>query len=336
MWDLLDKGVGDLCMKPFSEIIIHGKAQSFVRTFPQFMKLQAHYTRDKVVRSYFSLLSTFRHGAAERNDLLRCYMNHCVDSNDNFIELFNSLISRSLPQTPDIDFHDVEDTSILVNVKRTIVESFQSSTHFNKDQDKKDEKISEGEILREEKKYLTAKARDDHKHIDEFLTNWFKSLARIQIHNKDFTTSGCMNSISSLLRNGQHRILSTVLPKYRKYLTRESRRIQVPLEAGGVQEEDIEYTNYIDQNFTEDMLNCAINFMPRKFTTVEKSRFNKFSNKRKTIEKVKVYYTRYELNALMIANRISTLTAKQILERFKESKKNIAQRRDEVEREDDH
>ena len=76
--------------------------------------------------------------------------------------------------------------------------------------------------------------------------------------------------------------------------------------------------------------------MPRKFTPVEKSRFNKFSNKRKTIEKVKVYYTRYELNALMIANRISTLTAKQILERFKESKKNIAQRRDEVEREDDH
>jgi hypothetical protein len=84
------------------------------------------------------------------------------------------------------------------------------------------------------------------------------------------------------------------------------------------------------------MLLCAINLMPRKFTTVEKSRFRDFSNKRKTIEKVKAYYTRYELNELIIANKISTLTAKRILEKFKESKKNIAERRQDVEKEDDN
>jgi len=144
-----------------------------------------------------------------------------------------------------------------------------------------------------------------------------------------------MNCIHSLIGNGQHRILSTVLPKYQKYLARESKRIQAPLESG-VQEEDSDCTNYIDQNFTEDMLLCAINLMPRKFTTVEKSRFRDFSNKRKTIEKVKAYYTRYELNELIIANKISTLTAKQILEKFKESKKNIAERRQHVEKEDDN
>ena len=52
VYDMLDNGVGNLCMKPYQDIILKGRAQNFLNTFPRTMNLMAHYKRDKVARSY--------------------------------------------------------------------------------------------------------------------------------------------------------------------------------------------------------------------------------------------------------------------------------------------
>jgi hypothetical protein len=57
VFDMLDKGVGDLCMIPFQKIILEGNAHTFLRSFPVMTKLMAHYKRDKVARSQLILRS---------------------------------------------------------------------------------------------------------------------------------------------------------------------------------------------------------------------------------------------------------------------------------------
>ena len=317
-------------MKPFTDIILEGKAQRFVSNFPKIMKLQAHYTRDKVVRSYIVLMSMFTHCAEDRKDLFGAYMHSCVDSNDNFIELFNSLISRSLPKINDLDFDDVFDTSILVCVKRDIMDGMEKSTHFGDDTDDNHAESS-GEFLREEKKHMTRKARQDHPHYHDFLKKWFHSLSKVKVTEARFKTEG-MNTIDALIKNGQQRILSDVLPKYEFYLEREFNRNQ--RQGGGGAGTD-EYTTYINNNFTEHMLECAINLIPRAFTAEEKEFLKRFKNKPQTIEKIKLYYTKYELNEIVITNNISSLTAKQMLDDFKQSKRRITARREEEASTDD-
>jgi hypothetical protein len=83
------------------------------------------------------------------------------------------------------------------------------------------------------------------------------------------------------------------------------------------------------------MLECAINLIPRAFTAEEKEFLKRFKNKPQTIEKIKLYYTKYELNEIVITNNISSLTAKQMLDDFKQSKKRIAARREEEASTDD-
>ena len=132
------------------------------------------------MRSYIVLMSMFTHCAEDRKDLFGAYMLSCVDSNDNFIELFNSLISRSLPKINDLDFDDVCDTSILVCVKRDIMDGMEKSTHLGDDTDDNHAKSS-GEVLREEKKHMTRKARQDHPHYHDFLKKWFHALSKVKV-----------------------------------------------------------------------------------------------------------------------------------------------------------
>jgi hypothetical protein len=57
---LLD-GICDLCVQPFLEIVVHGRAQTLFAEFPRIVALMAHYGRNYVVRSHSTTLSVLHH-----------------------------------------------------------------------------------------------------------------------------------------------------------------------------------------------------------------------------------------------------------------------------------
>jgi hypothetical protein len=129
VYDMLDNGVGNLCMKPYQDIILKGRAQNFLNTFPRTMILMAHYKRDKVARNYLVLLSLFKHYALHRWDILGTYLSSCCSSNDNFIENHNAQIATLLPNNGIIEYSSVVRASILCRVKQEFLHNKKITLH---------------------------------------------------------------------------------------------------------------------------------------------------------------------------------------------------------------
>jgi len=334
VFDMLEKGVGDLCMTPFKDIILRGRANKFLKTFPRMIKLMAHYGRDKVARSYVVLQSSFNHYSSRRKDILGTYMKSCVSSNDNHIENYNGLLSTALPTNSVIDFTDIERCSTLIQVKRELLTSLKnrglvlSGGEVNK--------VHEGEILKEERKHLSNNARKDHATILEFLRHWFSALSRTSIKTTaplvaHISTDQKHDSIEDLLRHGKHRVITDILPAYEKYI----RKVQRGSKAD--QEDDEGYKTYLEDSFTIAMLKCAAALAPRGLSQDEASildSLNLGDTKRYWVELISRLYCRRDVNEVMIRNNISTQTAEDFLKNVKVTKQSLRKRYEEERKED--
>ena len=166
--ELLEKGVHELCMKPFESIVLNGKAQDYFEHVPEICNLLSHFQRDKVVRSLIVLYGQYNNHVNERPDLLRTYFRYCCSSNDNFIENYNSLIEGGLPSTATITEEQVAKSSSIVVIKHNLMTTKKQAA----DPNHKPDSEREGEIRIEEKKATTASAKLDR---DTELIPWLKS-----------------------------------------------------------------------------------------------------------------------------------------------------------------
>ena len=334
VFDMLDKGVGDLCMTPFKDIILRGSANKFLKTFPKMIKLMAHYGRDKVARSYVVLQSSFNHYSSRRKDILGTYMKSCVSSNDNHVENYNGLLSTALPTNSVIEFTDIERCSTLVQVKRELLKSLKNRGLVLSGGEV--DIVHEGEILKEERKHLSTIARKDHSRILEFLHQWFSALSKTSVKTTaplvaHSSTNHKLDSIEDLLRHGKDRVITDILPAYEKYIRKVQR------ESKADQEDAEGYKTYLEDSFTIAMLKCAAALAPRGLSQEEESKLDSLNlgdAKSYWVELISRLYCRRDVNEVMIRNNISTQTAEDFLRNIKVTKQSLRKRHEQERKED--
>jgi len=105
----------DVAMLPFSQIILDGDPQLFLSNFPKYIGTAAYKCRWKIVRSLVALQLRLDHYQQHRPDILEAFCKNCRSSNDNFIENFNSLLSRSISTNRHVTFESIQRASMHVS-----------------------------------------------------------------------------------------------------------------------------------------------------------------------------------------------------------------------------
>ena len=100
--DLILHGIHELCVQSFNEIIVHGKAQTFVNRIHRMASIIASANRKKVVNSLFCVINSMRQMYSKRKDVGETYLYNCTEVQNIQIELLNSLISNLCPNNDDL------------------------------------------------------------------------------------------------------------------------------------------------------------------------------------------------------------------------------------------
>jgi hypothetical protein len=123
VYDFLLNSVQAICTIPFRNIVMEGYGQIFIEKMPDMLSLMSHYKRLKVARSYLILLGAFERYRTSRPDIQRFYLSNACSFNDLYIELFNSLVNRALPQNMTITTADITNASARVVIKHSVVKA---------------------------------------------------------------------------------------------------------------------------------------------------------------------------------------------------------------------
>jgi hypothetical protein len=197
---------------------MEGYGQIFVEKMPDMLSLMSHYKRLKVARSYLILLGAFERYRTSRPDILRFYLSNACSFNDLYIELFNSLVNRALPQNMTITTADITNASARVVIKHSVVKA-----------SRKDHKLivtssshGQGETRTEENKCNAITSRPEADRIRNWLQSHMERLKVIQTAPSERTEGAVrwenMDKISGLIRRGEDITNTTVIPDYVKYL----------------------------------------------------------------------------------------------------------------------
>lgn len=233
--DMLSKGICDICMQPFAEVIEHGRGQLLVKSLHHFMNIMGHYNRVKVVRGYVGLCESFQHMA---KDDLRFYLQHCTTFNDNHIENYHSLLSRLLPQYGQIDFKDIHFASSVVHMRHVLLDQInrkESSAYkatkvvYGADQNQSTQQRT-GEVVKEELQYQTGKSQRQVSYLKRWILAYLNRLIDVEEEHPDSSnpfppanppTRNNIYTFGAMLANGKLRNVTTIVPNYCAYLDRE-------------------------------------------------------------------------------------------------------------------
>jgi hypothetical protein len=181
--------------------------------------LMSHYKRLKVARSYLTLLGAFQRYRTNRPDILRFYLSNACSFNDLYIELFNSLVNRALPQNMTITTADIKNASARVVIKHSVVKASIEEHNLKV----KSSSHGQGETRTEENKCNAITSRPEAGRIRKWLVSHFDRLKAIRTAPSERTEGAVrwesMNQISGLTERGDKNITNvTVIPDYVKYL----------------------------------------------------------------------------------------------------------------------
>ena len=123
VYDFLLNGVQDIYTIPIKNAVVEEYGQVFIEKMPYMRWLMSHYKRYKVARSYLILFGAFDRYRTTRPDILRFYLSNACSFNDLFIELFNSLVNRALPQNMTIATSDITNASARVVIKHSMLKA---------------------------------------------------------------------------------------------------------------------------------------------------------------------------------------------------------------------
>jgi hypothetical protein len=216
--DFLLNGVQAICTIPFRDIVMEGYGQNFIEKMPQMLWLMSHYKRLKVARSYLILLGAFDRYRTKRPDILRFYLSNACSFNGLYIELFNSLANRALPQNMTITTADITNASARVVVKHSIVKASREEHNLKVTSSSN----GQGETRTEENKCNAITSRPEADRIRKWLVGHMQRLKAIKTAPSERTEGAVrwenMNKISGLIERGKNITNLTVIPDYVKYL----------------------------------------------------------------------------------------------------------------------
>jgi hypothetical protein len=182
------------------------------------LSLMSHYKRLKVARSYLTLLGAFQRYRTNIPDILRFYLSNACSFNDLYIELFNSLVNRALPQNMTITTADIKNASARVVIKHSVVKASIEEHNLKV----KSSSHGQGETRTEENKCNAITSRPEAGRIRNWLVSHFDRLKAIRTAPSERTEGAVrwesMNQISGLTERGENITNVTVIPDYVKYL----------------------------------------------------------------------------------------------------------------------
>ena len=137
--------------------------------------LMSHYKRLKVARSYLILLGAFDRYHTTRPDILRFYLSNACSFNDQFIELFNSLVNWALPQNMTIATSDITNASARVVIKHSMLKATREEQNLKTTSSSN----GQGETRTEENKCNSITSRAEADRIRIWLQNHMNRLKAI-------------------------------------------------------------------------------------------------------------------------------------------------------------
>jgi hypothetical protein len=218
VYDFLLNGVQRICTIPFKNIVMEGYGQVFIEKMPYMLWLMSHYKRLKVARSYLVLLRGFDRYRTSRPDILRFYLANACSFNDLYIELFNSLVNRALPQNMTIATSDITNASARVVIKHSMLKATREEQNLKTTTSSN----GQGETRTEENKCNSITSRAEAVRIRVWLQSHMTRLKAIQTPPSQRTEGTMrwenMDKISGMVERGRNITNGTVIPDYIKYL----------------------------------------------------------------------------------------------------------------------
>jgi hypothetical protein len=161
------------------------------------MKLAAFYGRKNIVYSYLGIIFLFHHYLTKRPDIAHIFLANVHLCNDVYIELLNSLISRTLPRNGAIDADVVADAALKVGMRHKMFGSLKSE---------------KGNVYVDEVRYK----QKNHESTTKLVQDSVKDLrAAVSVYCKDINCDGLddrpvfivdmlANGLAAIVRKGGH------------------------------------------------------------------------------------------------------------------------------------
>ena len=149
-YDFLENGLFHLGIEPFAEILLEGKAQTFVSRIHNMAAYIAYANRKKVVNSLLIVINSMKRMLGARQDVGETYFTNCTKIQDMYIELLNSLVRNLVNLSEDTTVQDISDAAMLMAIKRKLKKDRTTEQNRTGKIDSTSSK-GQGEIVREEK-----------------------------------------------------------------------------------------------------------------------------------------------------------------------------------------